>query len=183
MVIDRFDDIEPHLPWILENIDALAPYTGLLLKHIDELLVYAEADDMDEKDQYKLAQQLLPYLEFYVSRLDVIGPHLPLLRPHVPLLLKHNRIGKISPHIDRLFARGYKDLSASANLDILLFWFGWSLQVPGLPRLFFTVPGSPRLVSFLAKNMPKRFARRNYCRGVSCVVDNNYGSKWNKLSS
>jgi hypothetical protein len=24
----RFDDIEPHLPWILENIDLLGPYTG-----------------------------------------------------------------------------------------------------------------------------------------------------------
>lgn len=183
-ILERFDDIEPHLPWILENIDALAPYTGLLLKHIDELLLYADVDE-DEgalfKDGYDLASQLLPYLEYYVSRLDVIGPHLPLLRPHVPKLLQHNRIGKVSPHIDRLFALGYKDLSASANIDVLLFWFGWSLQVPGLPKLFFALPGSPKIVSFLANRLPKRFVR-GYCNGVECYIDNDYGENWNNLS-
>eukprot|EP00587_Corethron_hystrix_P009292 CAMPEP_0113311810 /NCGR_PEP_ID=MMETSP0010_2-20120614/8888_1 /TAXON_ID=216773 ORGANISM="Corethron hystrix, Strain 308" /NCGR_SAMPLE_ID=MMETSP0010_2 /ASSEMBLY_ACC=CAM_ASM_000155 /LENGTH=360 /DNA_ID=CAMNT_0000167503 /DNA_START=326 /DNA_END=1405 /DNA_ORIENTATION=- /assembly_acc=CAM_ASM_000155 len=124
-VLNRFDDIEPHLDWILDNVDSLAPYTGLLLKHIDELLVYANDDELAGGGTGKghaLAEQLLPYLEYYVSKLDVIGPHLPLLRPHVPLLLKKNRIGKISPHIDRLFSKGYKDLSASANIDVLLFW-------------------------------------------------------------
>jgi hypothetical protein len=179
-VLERFDDIEPHLPWILENIDMLAPYTGLLLKHIDELLLYADAQDISPSDDYALAEQLLPFLEYYVSKLDVIGPHLPLLRPHVPKLLKHNRIAKISPHIDRLFARGYKDLSASANMDVLLFWFGWSLQIPGLPALFFALPGSPRIVSFLANRLPKRFVR-GYCNGVTCSVDNDYGGNWNKL--
>lgn len=184
-ILERFDDIEPHLPWILDNIDALAPYTGLLLKHIDELLLYADVDEHEssleeEGTQYDLAEQLLPYLEYYVSKLDVVGPHLPLLRPHVPLLLKHNRLARVSPHIDRLFARGYKDLSASANMDVLLFWFGWSLRVPGLPKLFFWLPWSPRIVSFLANHMPKRFVR-GYCSGVSCYVDGSYGSQWNKL--
>jgi hypothetical protein len=183
-ILERFDDIEPHLPWILDNIDTLAPYCGLLLKHIDELLLYADADDYGDADAnengYALAEQLLPYLEYYVSRLDVIGPHLPLLRPHVPKLLQNNRIGNISPHIDRLFARGYRDLSASANLDVLLFWFGWTLRIPGLPRLFFALPGSPRIVSFLANRLPKRFVR-GYCRGVTCLVDNDYGGNWNKL--
>eukprot|EP00546_Thalassionema_frauenfeldii_P016707 CAMPEP_0178895090 /NCGR_PEP_ID=MMETSP0786-20121207/384_1 /TAXON_ID=186022 /ORGANISM="Thalassionema frauenfeldii, Strain CCMP 1798" /LENGTH=398 /DNA_ID=CAMNT_0020565263 /DNA_START=179 /DNA_END=1372 /DNA_ORIENTATION=+ len=168
-ILERLDDIEPHLPWILENIDTLAPYTGLLLKHIDELLLYAN-DDGDSKDSYELAEQLLPYLEYYVSRLDLVGPHLPLLRPHVPLLLKHKRIAKVSPHIDRLFAKGYRDLSASANMDVLLFWFGWTLRVPGLPWLFFRLPGSPSIVSFLANRLPKRFVR-GYCRGVSCYID------------
>lgn len=94
-ILERFDDIEPHLPWILDNINVLAPYTGLLLRHIDELLLYADVDDHERNlhdnendDEYSHANQLLPFLEFYVSRLDVIGPHLPLLRPHVPLLLK-----------------------------------------------------------------------------------------------
>ena len=183
-ILDRFDDIEPHLPWILDNLDALAPYTGLLLKHIDELLLYANADDdeIPEGTRYDLAEQLLPYLRYYVSKLDMVGPHLPLLRPHVPLLLKHSRIAKVSPHIDKLFARGYTDLSASANMDILLFWFGWSLRVPGLPLLFFSLPWSPRIVSFLANRMPKRFVRGN-CSGVSCYVDGEYGSKWNKLEN
>ena len=184
-ILERFDDIEPHLPWILDHIDVLSPYTGLLLKHIDELLPYAsleEHENVADGTQYALAEQLLPYLEFYVSRLDTVGPHLPLIRPHVPKLLKHNRIAKMSPHIDRLFALGYKDnLGASANLDVLLFWFGWALRVPGLPRVFFAIPGSPRIVTFLANRLPKRFVR-GYCSGVSCYVDGDYGGRWNKLS-
>jgi hypothetical protein len=156
----------------------------MLLRHLDELLLYAEHDAYEEYEhEYDLAEQLLPYLEYYVSRLDLIGPHLPMLRPHVPKLLKYNRIGKISPHIDKLFQRGYKDLSASANMDILLFYFGWALHVPGLPRLFFALPGSPRIVSFLANRMPKRFVRGwRYCRGVSCYLGNDYGKDWNQLT-
>jgi hypothetical protein len=183
-ILERFDDIEPHFPWILQNIDVLAPYTGLLLKHIDELLLYAESDEsggnsINENDRYALAEQLLPYLEFYVSRLDLVGPHLPLLRPHIPKLLKRNRIAKITPHIDRLFAKGYLNLGTSANLDILLFWVGWTLSVPLLPRVFFSVPGSPRFVTFLANRLPRRFARR--CSDVTCSIDGNYGSGWNRL--
>jgi len=181
-VLERFDDIEPHLPWILENIDVLAPYTGLLLKHVDELLLYATSNESDGVGtEYALAEQLLPYLEYYVSRLDMVGPHLALLRPHIPKLLKHKRIAKISPHIDRLFAGGYLHLGTSANLDVLLFWFGWTLQVPFLPRLFFAIPGSPRIVQFLACRFPKRFVR-GFCSGVSCSVDGDYGVSWNKLS-
>jgi len=116
-ILERFDDIEPHLEWILDNIDVLAPYTGLLLKHIDELLLYAAVDEYEtgdgSKDNYAFAKQLLPYLEVYVSKLDVIGPHLPLLRPHLPLLLKHNRIKILSPHVGKLFAKGYQDLSGA----------------------------------------------------------------------
>jgi len=193
-ILERFDDIEPHLSWILDHIDVLAPYTGLLLKHLDELLPYANWDESEgdlkafngtvtNAYKYALAEQLLPYLEFYVSRLDTVGPHLPLLRPHVPKLLKHNRIEKMTPHIDRLFALGYKDdLGASANMDVLLWWFGWALRVPGLPRLFFAIPGSPRIVTFLANRLPKRFVR-GYCSGVTCMVDGDYGGDWrNRLS-
>jgi hypothetical protein len=180
-VLERFDDVEPHFPWILKHIDILAPYTGLLLKHIDELLLYAEPDDgMQVQDTYALAEQLLPYLEFYISRLDFVGPHLPLLRPHIPKLLENNRIAKITPHVDRLFARGYLNLATSANLDILLFWFGWTLSVPLLPRIFFAIPGSPKFVSFLANRMPRRFARK--CSDVTCSLENDYGSNWNRLS-
>ena len=182
-ILDRFDDIEPHLDWILDNIDALAPYTGLLLAHIDSLLVFADAEEheMSKGSRYDLAEQLLPHLETYVSQLENVGPHLVLLRPHVPLLLKHNRIAKITPYIDRLFARGYTDLSASANMDVLLYWFGWTLRIPFLPRLFFSLPWSPRIVSFLANRMPKRFVR-GPCSGISCHVDNVYHDGWNKMS-
>ncbi|KAL9180968.1 hypothetical protein ACHAXT_009773 [Thalassiosira profunda] len=184
-ILERFDDIEPHLPWILEHIDTLAPYTGLLLKHVDELLLYAEVDDYEagenSKDKYAFAEQLLPYLEVYVSQLDLVGPHLPLLRPHLPLLLKHNRIKILSPHVGRLFSKGYKDLSASANMDILLFYFGWALRIPFVPRIFFSFPGSPGTVSFLANRLPKRLVRGRCC-DVSCYVDGDYGSGWNELS-
>ena len=182
-ILEKFDQIEPHLIWILDNIDALAPYTGLLLAHIDSLLVFADAEEyeMSKGSRYDLAEQLLPHLETYVSQLDTVGPHLILLRPHVPLLLKHNRIAKITPYIDRLFARGYTDLSASANMDVLLYWFGWTLRIPGLPKLFFSLPWSPRIVSFLANRMPKRFVR-GPCSGISCHVDNVYHDGWNKMS-
>ena len=181
-IMERFDDIEPHLPWILHNIDSLAPYTGLLLKHIDELLLYAQEDEgSSEEERYKLAEQVLPYLEFYVSRLDIVGPHLPLLRPHLPKLLKHNRIAKITPHIDRLFARGYLNLGTSANLDVLLWWVGWTLNIPLVPRLFFAIPGSPRFATFLANRLPKRFVRQ-YCSGITCSIDGDYGANWNRLS-
>lgn len=115
-ILERLDDIEPHLPWILDHIDTLAPYTGLLLKHIDELLLYAAVDEYEEggengRGNYAFAEQLLPYLEVYVSQLDLVGPHLPLLRPHLPMLLKHNRIKILSPHVGVLFSKGYKDLS------------------------------------------------------------------------
>jgi hypothetical protein len=194
-ILERFDDIEPHLPWILKNIDLLAPYTGLLLKHIDALLMYANVDEEEygggvegsskkASKSYSLADQLLPFLEYYVSKLDTIGPHLVLLRPHVPLLLKHNRIAKVSPHIDKLFARGYESrLAASANIDVLLFWFGWTLRIPFAPALFFALPFSPQLVSFLASRLPRKFARRgkSYCRNLECAIDDDYGGSWNKL--
>jgi len=174
----------------------------LLLKHVDALLLFANCDDIsftttnDNKNNnnpdkssasssYSLADQLLPYLEYYVSNLDVIGPHLVLLRPHVPLLLKYNHIAKVSPHIDKLFARGYEThLTASANIDVLLFWFGWTLRIPYACKLFFALPFSPRLVSFLANRLPKKFARKgkSYCRNLECDIDPyQYGSSWNKL--
>lgn len=180
-ILERFDDIEPHLPWILDHIDTLAPYTGLLLKHIDELLLYAAVDEYEGgNDNYAFAEQLLPYLEVYVSQLDLVGPHLPLLRPHLPLLLKHNRIKILSPHVGVLFAKGYTDLSASANMDILLYYFGWALRIPLVPFFFFAL-APPSAVSFLANRMPKRLVRGQCC-DVSCYVDGDYGKGWNELS-
>ena len=69
------------------------------------------------RGNYAFAEQLLPYLEVYVSQLDLVGPHLPLLRPHLPLLLKHNRIRILSPHVGALFAKGYKDLSGELGKE------------------------------------------------------------------
>jgi hypothetical protein len=146
-ILERFDDIEPHLPWILDNVDVLAPYTGLLLKHIDELLLYAAVDEYEtrdgDKDNYAFAEQLLPYLEIYVSQLDLVGPHLPLLRPHLPLLLKHNRIKILSPHVGKLFAKGYQDLSGEDMFmlkDFTVFILIWSHRHSRLyPTIFLPV--------------------------------------------
>jgi hypothetical protein len=71
--------------------------------------------------------------------------------------------------------------SASANMDILLFYFGWALHIPFIPRLFFSFPGSPRMVSFLANKLPKRLVRGQCC-DISCYVDGDYGKGWNELS-
>jgi hypothetical protein len=77
-ILERLVNIETDLPWILDHIDLLAPYTGLLLKHIDELLLYAAVDKYEEagangSGNYAFAEQLLPYLEVYVSQLDLVG--------------------------------------------------------------------------------------------------------------
>ena len=158
VILERFDDIEPHLPWILEHIDTLAPYTGLLLRHIDELLLYAavdeyeaEADGSDGKGNYAFAEQLLPYLEVYVSQLDLVGPHLPLLRPHLPLLLKHNRIRILSPHVGALFAKGYKDLSGEWDASASICW---SIGTRCLTKLGHK--NSPVILSWLTSKQRRR---------------------------
>ena len=124
------------------------------------------------------------------------------------MMLKHNRIKILSPHVGKLFAKGYTDLSgktlhvylflllvhlfqrptslhhgpttASANMDILLYYFGWALHIPFVARIFFSFPGSPRIVSFLANRLPKRLVRGQCC-DVSCYVDGDYGKGWNAL--
>ncbi len=129
--------------------------------------------------QYALAEQLLPHLEFYVSRLDVVGPHLPLLRPHIGQLLRYEVMGKVSPHVERLLAMGPRSLAISANADILLFYLGWLFALPVLPRFFLSLPFAPRLLSWLATHLPKRWVRR--CTGVECSVELDFGSNWNSL--
>ena len=63
-----------------------------------------------------------------MSRLDLIGEHLPYIRPHIPKLLKHGRysvyllywykstntdaaagsaISTVTPYVDKLFAKVY----------------------------------------------------------------------------
>lgn len=118
-VFERFDDIEPQLPWLLENIDVLAPYTGLMMKHFDELLLYTHTD----KECLEFSNRLLPFVDSYLSNLDTLGPHLTLLRPHVHSLIKDGRIDKISPNLEKLISRGYVNLNTSANMDVVMFWY------------------------------------------------------------
>jgi hypothetical protein len=38
----RFDEIEPHMEYILSHMDQLAPHCGALLRHLDALLLYCD---------------------------------------------------------------------------------------------------------------------------------------------
>lgn len=69
---------------------------------------------------------------------------------------------------------------ASANMDILLGYFGWALRIPFVPKLFFAL-APPRVVSILANRLPKRWVR-GMCCDVTCYVDGDYGKGWNELS-
>mmetsp|Transcript_7502 Transcript_7502/g.22221 ORF Transcript_7502/g.22221 Transcript_7502/m.22221 type:complete len:416 (-) Transcript_7502:36-1283(-) len=169
-ILDRFDDIEPHVPWILDNIDALAPNIVSLMRHIDELLLYAD-------EEYEWADDFLPYLPYFVSRLDDLGPHLPLLRPHLRRLRPH--FGRLVPCVDRVLLEP-KAFGVSANADVVLFWFGWALRIPFFVPAFVRLPFGPRVISFMARRLPRRWVR-NYCAGVECLVDErNYAADWNK---
>ena len=95
----------------MENIELLAPNCGMLMRHIDEILLYADEEHIvaDEllpraraehatrdddallfsrattREGKRRLKKKTPrsYLEYFVSRLDALGPHLPLLRPHL----------------------------------------------------------------------------------------------------
>jgi len=177
-VFERFDDIEPQLPWLLDNIDVLAPYTSLMMKHFDELLLYTHTDE----ECLELSNRMLPFVDSYLSNLDTLGPHLTLLRPHVHSLIKGNRIDKISPHIEKLFGRGYVDLNTSANMDVLLFWMGWTLKIPGFPSLLFNMPGCVTIMNWLAKYLPHRFVRKFQSRNVRVSLKSDYGFMWNHVT-
>lgn len=177
-VFERFDDIEPQLPWLLENIDVLAPYTGLMMKHFDELLLYCHTD----KECLELSNRILPFIGTYLANLDTLGPHLTLLRPHVHSLVKGNRIDKISPHIEKLFQRGYVNLNTSANMDVVLFWMGWMLHIPGFPTVLFNMPGCVTVMNLLAKYLPHRFVRKYQSRNIQTSLKSEYGFMWNHVT-
>ena len=68
-----------------------------------------------------MSQQILSdMIHSHTVILTLSRPHLPLLRPHLPMMLKHNRIKILSPHVGKLFAKGYTDLSGK-TLHVYLF--------------------------------------------------------------
>jgi len=161
-ILDRLDQIEPHLPFILRNLDVLAPHCGPLVKHIDALLLYAD-------DGGKYLEPLLPYVPRFAPLLDNLGAHLALLRPHMRRLLPVLPV--IAPHAHR-FAR---QLSVSANADVLLFYFSWVLRIPRLGGIVLRLPFMPRLASFLSTHLPARPVRGRTCDYIcdwdGCDVD------------
>ena len=70
----------------------------------------------------------------------------------------------------------------SAHADILLWYFGPALRVPGLHYMF-RVRGAPRLCAFLAVRLPRRPVR-GACASVECDIGDLYTnprSDWNSL--
>ena len=112
-----------------------------------------------------VTSELLSYLPYFAPRLDALGPHLPLLRPHLPQLLPV--LPAIAPHA----ARFAPYVVVSANADVLLWYFGWVLRVPGLRRVP-AIPGFPRAAAFLARRLPRYPARRGRRRpAAACDWD------------
>merc|ERR1719235_1534485 len=140
--MERFDDIEPYMQYIIENIEVFAPNCGPLLKHLDALLPYAKLRDEG------IADDFLPYIPYFAARMDNIAPHLPALLPHVRL------VPGILPAIMPFLYRYIPYVAVSANLDAVLFWWGWVLRVPVLRRILI-VPGVPALINWIAPLLPR----------------------------
>mmetsp|Transcript_70339 Transcript_70339/g.138281 ORF Transcript_70339/g.138281 Transcript_70339/m.138281 type:complete len:539 (+) Transcript_70339:130-1746(+) len=165
-IMEQFDKIEPHLAFVLTHIDVLAPHCGALMRHLEELLLYAD-ESSGEHAQY--FPELLPYIEFFAPRLDVLASkkHLTNLRPHLPKLSVY--VPYLAPLMDRI--GDYPVVSA--NADVLVWYFGWVLRVPGLRRLvylWFLCPGTPWFIGWLARHLPKRPVR-GQCSDVECIID------------
>ena len=118
---------------------------GELLANIDTILPYADDDDV--------MADLLEYLPYFAPRLDELAPHLPLLRQHLPTLMP------ALPAIYRYTDRFIPYPQVSANVDVLIHYFGWGLRVP-LIRRAFLLPGVPRAIAWLAPRLPKRRLRK-----------------------
>ncbi|KAH8068116.1 hypothetical protein JL721_7066 [Aureococcus anophagefferens] len=166
-ILDRFDEIEPHVPWVLDNIDALAPHVGALMRHIDELLLYA-----DEEKQWATRPAVPALLHLAVGR---FGPHLPLLRPH---------LRKLQPHFATLVpawtaASCGRRTGASANADVLLYYFGWALRIPLLARC--PRPARAGRGSSPSPRGASRGGPWRYCSDVQCRLHEvgAYGRAWN----
>jgi predicted membrane protein len=86
------------------------------------------------------------------------------------------------PHIDKLFAHGYVDLNTSANMDVILFWVGWTLNIPGFAGALFSMPGTVKVMNLLGKYLPKRFVRKYESRNIQVNVEGDYGEMWNQVT-
>ena len=91
-----------------------------------------------------------------------IAPHLLPLRPHLPLVIPYLPV--LAKHTDRFAPY----VAASANADVLVFYFGWVLKVhvAAVERLSTVAPVTPRAVAL------RPHATRNalHHRAISCVA-------------
>merc|ERR1719409_1703243 len=60
----------------------------------------------------------------------------------------------ILPSIIPFLHRYMPYVAVSANLDAVLFWWGWVLRVPVLRRILI-VPGVPACINWIAPRLPK----------------------------
>ena len=103
------------------------------------------AEESSEHARY--FPEMLPFLPFFAPRLDELAAngHLTNVRPHLPKLSPHLKY--ILPLMDRFVACP----DVTANADVLVFYFGWSLAVPGVRSvvlpLWFAMPGGPQSAS------------------------------------
>lgn len=141
-LIERFDDIEPHLPFCLQHIDIVVLHMSDLLEYLDDILLFAR--------NHEVWQEMEPMLLLFVTRVKSLGPHMRPIHTHLRRVRPHFR--PLARHIDRLTPY----VAISYNADVLLFWFGWLLQVPGLHRLI-EVPGVAAALAWLGPRLPRRF--------------------------
>jgi hypothetical protein len=114
------------------------------LEHLDDLLPFADpAAGLQD-----FLPHVMPYVPVLASRLDDLGGHLELLRPHLPVLLPLLHV--LYPYTKRF--KPYLDVSRHA--DVLVFYFGWLLRIPGLHYIFY-VPGMPAFCNWLARILPR----------------------------
>ncbi|GMH90666.1 hypothetical protein TL16_g11834 [Triparma laevis f. inornata] len=92
LILERLDVIEPHIPFVLKHLEVLAPHCGVLLSNIDRLLLFAD-------DNGKYLDPLLPWVPFFVDKIDALSPHFILLRPHFKYVLPHFDV--IAPSAER----------------------------------------------------------------------------------
>ena len=87
--------------------------------------------------RWQIAPHLLPLHTLQIApHLLPLRPHLPLVIPYLPVLAKHT--DRFAPYV-----------AASANADVLVFYFGWMLKVraaaPPALRATPNVPGTSTL--------------------------------------
>lgn len=94
-------------------------------------------------------EELLEFLPTFAPKFDALGPHLALLRPHLDKLIPH--LKAVAPYAERFAPY----IAVSANADILLWYLGWVLRIPGVGPRTLGLPLVPRIANFLAFRLPR----------------------------
>merc|ERR1711904_376335 len=74
-----------------------------------------------------------PYMDFILQHIEVFAPNCGPLIKHLDALLPYAKLR--DEGIAEEFLPYMPYVAVSANLDAVLFWWGWVLRVPGLRRI------------------------------------------------